>query len=92
MDIIILKHLKNNPLTSGYDIMEYFHKKFDIILSAGTVYQALYSLERKNLVEGNVDQRKRTYKLTKQGEKHLEQVCKTKNQIQEIVSTVFSEA
>jgi len=92
IDIIILKHLKNNPLTSGYEVMGHFHKKFDILLSAGTIYHALYSLERKNLIEGNMDQGKRTYKLTKQGEKLLDNIYTTKDQIQEVVSAVFSEA
>jgi len=91
MDIIILKHLKDSPLISGYEVFRYFHKKFDILLSPGTVYLALYSLERQNLIKANMDQGKRAYNLTNQGEKFLSQICSKKNHIQTVISSIFSE-
>lgn len=92
MDVIILKHLKNQPLTSGYEVVGYFHRKFDILLSAGTVYSTLYLLERQNLIEGNMNQTKRVYKLTNQGEKFLDKVCSKKNgTVQAVLSSIFSE-
>lgn len=45
-DIFILAELRNGPL-SGYDVIEYIHNKFRILVSSGTVYSILYSLERR---------------------------------------------
>jgi len=91
MDIIILKHLKNNYPMSGYDIIKYLHKKFHMLPSSGTVYSLLYSLERKNLIKGNMNQRKRLYELTDQGEKFLRDICITSNHVLALFSSVFSE-
>ena len=91
MDIIILKYLKNNHPVSGYDVIKYLHKKFHMLPSSGTVYSLLYSLERKNLIKGNMNQRKRVYKLTDQGEKLLRDVRITSNHIQAVFSSIFSE-
>lgn len=92
MDIIILRHLKDNHPMSGYDIIKYLHKKFHMLPCSGTVYSLLYSLERENLVEGNMNQRKRVYKLTDQGEKFLKDIYMTSGNIQALFSSIFSEA
>jgi DNA-binding PadR family transcriptional regulator len=91
MDIIILKHLKNNHPMSGYDVIKYLHKKFHMLPSPGTVYSILYSLERQNLIEGKMNQGKRVYKLANQGENLLNQICSTRNNIKSVLSSIFSE-
>ena len=68
MDIIIMTELRNGSL-SGYDVISYIHNKFNLLVSSGTVYSLLYSLERNCLVEGTWDERKRVYKLTEKGKK-----------------------
>src|SRR4030042_2746970 len=67
MDIIIMTELRNGSL-SGYDVISYIHNKFNLLVSSGTVYSLLYSLERNSLVEGVWEERKRVYKLTEKGE------------------------
>jgi DNA-binding PadR family transcriptional regulator len=91
MDIIILKQLKNNSSSSGYDVIKYLHKKFHMLPSPGTIYSILYTLERQNLIEGKMNQRKRVYKLTLLGEKHLKNIVDTKTHIQAFFSYIFSE-
>jgi DNA-binding PadR family transcriptional regulator len=91
MDIIILKHLKNNHPISGYDVIKYLHKSFHILPSSGTTYSQLYSLERKNLVEGNMQQGKRVYKLTEHGESFLDIIHHARNGIHQLVTSIFSE-
>jgi DNA-binding PadR family transcriptional regulator len=91
MDIIILKHLKDSPVISGYEVIGYLHKKFDILLSPGTVYQALSSLEREGLIKANVDRGRREYKLTNKGERFLNHICSKKSRVQEVFSSIFSE-
>ena len=70
MDIIIMGELRNGAL-SGYDIISYIHNKFQLLVSSGTIYSLLYSLERNSLIEGVWDERKRTYRLTQKGERTI---------------------
>jgi DNA-binding PadR family transcriptional regulator len=70
MDIIIMTELQNGSL-SGYDFISYIHNKFNLLVSSGTVYSLLYSLERNGLIEGVWEERKRVYKLTQKGEKTI---------------------
>jgi DNA-binding PadR family transcriptional regulator len=91
MDIIILKHLKNNHPMSGYDVIKYLHRKFHMLASPGAVYSILYSLERQDLIEGKISQGKRVYKLTDQGEKRLRNTDTSKTHIQSLLSYIFSE-
>jgi DNA-binding PadR family transcriptional regulator len=57
MDVLILGELQAKPL-SGYDIIGLVHKRFNILVSSGTVYSLLYSMERNGLIDANVDNRK----------------------------------
>jgi len=45
MDVLVMAELRNSPL-SGYDVLSLIHKKFNLLVSSGTVYSLLYSLER----------------------------------------------
>jgi len=92
MDIIILRVLKNNHLTSGYDLIKYLHQRFDILASSGTVYSMLYSLERQGFIKGNSDGRRRVYKLTEQGEGFLKRIYMTHERSYAVFSSIFSSA
>jgi len=92
LDILILKHLKKHPLISGYEILKHLHEEFDIPFSPGTIYHAVYLLERRTLVKGDGDELGRNYCLTIEGEKMLDSAYKSKPQIQELVSSILSEA
>jgi DNA-binding PadR family transcriptional regulator len=91
MDIIILKHLKNNHPMSGYDVIKYLHEKFHMLPSSGTVYSILYELERQNLIEGNMIQGKRVYKLTNQGEKRLDSIRIATPNSKALISSILSQ-
>lgn len=92
MDIIVLKLLRNNHLTSGYDLIKHFHQRFHMLVSPGTVYSILYSLERQGFLEGNFDGRRRIYRLTGQGEEFLKRVCMTYERSYAVFSSIFSNA
>jgi DNA-binding PadR family transcriptional regulator len=70
MDVLVLTELRTGPL-SGYDVIGFIHNKFHLLVSSGTVYSLLYSLERDGLIEGKWNERKRVYKLTEKGEKTI---------------------
>jgi DNA-binding PadR family transcriptional regulator len=67
MDIFIMVKMREGE-TGGYDILTYLHQKFDLLVSPGTVYSVLYSLERKGLTKARGVDRKRIYTLTPEGE------------------------
>ena len=80
MDIIILSELRNRPM-SGYDVISYIHNKFRLLVSSGTVYSLLYSLERQGLIQGTWNERKRVYTLTDKGRKTIETILNANDKI-----------
>jgi DNA-binding PadR family transcriptional regulator len=87
MDILILTEMKKSPL-SGYDVISLVHKKFDILVSSGTVYSLLYSLERDGLVKGVWNDRKRVYELSEKGEQNIEVITKANEEIQNFLRNI----
>jgi len=88
MDVLILAKLRNGSM-SGYDIIEFIHKKFHMLVSSGSVYSILYSMERDGLVEGRWAQRKRVYSLTHKGEETLRAVLNLKEKILGLIINLF---
>ena len=66
---------------SGYDVISYIHNKFRILVSSGTVYSLLYSLERDGLIEGRWNERKRVYALTEKGKRTIETILNANEKI-----------
>ena len=66
LDVLILSELRSGPM-SGYDFIAYINDKFHLLLSSGSVYSILYSLERQGLITGVQNQRRRVYRLTERG-------------------------
>ena len=88
MDIIIMTQLQKGPL-SGYDVIAYIHTRFNLLVSSGTIYSLLYSLERKDLIEGIWDERKRTYKLTEKGQKTIQTILNAHEKINNIITNIL---
>jgi DNA-binding PadR family transcriptional regulator len=68
MDLLILSILDHDGgEISGYDIIKYFHSKFGLLMSPGTVYSCMHSMEREDLLKGKNNGKKRVYTLTQHG-------------------------
>ena len=89
LDILILQELRSKPL-SGYDIISLIHKRFNLLISSGSIYSMLYSLEREGLVRGGWVGRKRVYILTNKGRTVLEAVIKSRVKVERIIFQIFS--
>ncbi|KON34195.1 MAG: hypothetical protein AC479_01755 [miscellaneous Crenarchaeota group-6 archaeon AD8-1] len=89
LDTIFLSELKKNQPQSAYALMNLVHRKFGFLISAGTVYALLYSMERKELVKGEISENKRIYRLTKKGKETIDIILKTKEEILQYAKTVF---
>ncbi len=67
LDLIILQVLNEGGSASGYDIMLFLGKRFHQNFSSGTVYAAIYSLQRKGYITGLTEARKTIYEITESG-------------------------
>ena len=88
LDVVILMELRKRPL-SGYDAISFVHNKFYILLSSGTVYSYLYSLERNGLIKGEYTQRRRVYTLTERGKETAKAFFNAKDKILGLVLNLF---
>ncbi len=88
LDTIIMAKLQHDPI-SGYEVISYIHNKFGFLVSSGTVYSLLYSLERNHLVEGAWVERKRVYKLTQKGRKTIQTILNNHDRIKILMETIF---
>jgi len=88
MDVLILAELRKNSM-SGYDVIGLIHKKHGILMSSGTVYNLLYSLEREGLIQGVQNSRKRVYALTDKGEQNIKVITKTNGEIQRFLRNML---
>jgi len=88
LDIIILSELRNVPM-SGYDVISFIHNKYNLLVSSGTVYSLLYSLERNELISGAWNERKRVYKLTEKGRKTVETILNANDQIKNFITNLL---
>lgn len=88
MDIIILAELRNRSM-SGYDVISFIHDKFYLLVSSGTVYSLLYSLERNGLIDGTWNERKRVYNLTEKGRKTINMILSANDKIKNFVTSLL---
>lgn len=88
LDVVVLTELKTKPL-SGSDVISLTYKKFNLLLSPGTVYSLLYSLERKELIKARSNQNKRDYTLTEKGRETIDATTATKEKIKHLIHTIF---
>ncbi len=85
LDVLILAEMRTGPL-SGYDVMTFVNDKFHFLVSSGTIYSILYSLERNGLISGALVQRKRVYRLTDKGKATIREVMKASDETRYLVS------
>ncbi len=75
---------------SGYDVIKFIHDKFGMLLSSGTVYSLLYSMEREGLINGVQNSRKRVYTLTEKGKQNIRVITKANDEIQSFLRNMSS--
>lgn len=90
LDAVVLKELRNRPI-SGYDVISLVYKKFGVLLSSGTVYSLLYSLERNELVKAHLNQRRRDYTLTEKGKETAAAILNARDKVKALMHTIFSD-
>jgi len=88
LDVLVLAELRKGAM-SGYDVIVFVHDKFHLLVSSGTVYSAMYSLERNGLISGVSNHRKRVYRLTAKGEETIKTIMNADDKIRYLISTLL---
>jgi len=89
LEIIVLNNIKDRGPLSGYDIIELVQTRFNFMVSPGTVYALLYSLERDGLVRSEFSEGKRVFKLEEKGGEYVDAVSLSKEEIFRFVRVIF---
>lgn len=89
LDLIVLNDLRTRPL-DGYSFLRLIHLRYHLLLSSGTVYSLLYSIERKGLIEGTWRERKRVYSLTDKGKQIIDTVISAPSPIKQFVKSLLA--
>ncbi len=91
LDLIILAKLHEEPAgLSGYDLISYIQVRYGFLISSGTVYSLLYTLERYRLIEGLWFERKRVYKLTPKGNGVFVAALASQDKVKGLLGLIFS--
>ena len=90
LDLIVLMKLSEGcePL-GGYDFIKLVTEEFDVMLSPGSIYAALYSMERDGLIQASSKRRKRVYTLTDKGEATVKAVSEEKTKVLYLFGSLF---
>lgn len=90
LDLIVLMKLSEGcEALGGYDFVKLVGEEFDVMLSAGSVYSVLYSMEREGLIQGISKRRKRVYTLTDNGEAKVKAVSEEKTKVIYLFGSLF---
>ncbi|MCP8314641.1 MAG: PadR family transcriptional regulator [archaeon] len=71
LDLLCLSALGEREMTA-YEVMALIYKKFDVLLSPGTIYPRIAYLEKVGLIRAISLGRKKTYTLTDKGKDSLQ--------------------
>ena len=88
LDVLVLAEMESKDL-SGYDILQHVHDEFGFLISSGTVYSLLYSMERDGLIEGCWNSRKRVYTLTDKGKETIKVIQNSNRHIQNFMAKLL---
>ena len=87
LEYTILGHFENVCFT-GYEALTFVRDTFGVLLSASTVYSALYLMEREGLLSGSLNGRKRVFKITDWGKLNFE-ILAAKADLEEFMSKIL---
>jgi DNA-binding PadR family transcriptional regulator len=73
LDIVVLAMLNSKPMY-GYKLIAAVHREFGVLLSPGSLYPLLHSLEDNKLIESRFQRGKIVYAVTSKGKKKFQNV------------------
>jgi len=91
LDTVVMVKLKTSGSLTGYEVMEYVQQKYGVVISSGTVYSLLYSLERKGFLKADCNSGKRSYALTDEGLKATQSILNSKEEIKKFIGVILED-
>jgi len=73
LDIVVLALIASKPMC-GIDIQAIVHRKFNVLLSPGTIYPLLHRLKKEGLLECEYKVKKKVYKPAKGNEVNIQNI------------------
>lgn len=73
LDIVVLALIASKP-RCGIDIQDIVHRKFNVLLSPGTIYPLLHRLKKEGLLECECGIKKKVYKPAKGNEMNIQRI------------------
>lgn len=73
LDVVILAMLNGTPMY-GYKLIALVHREFGVLLSPGSLYPLLHTLEENKLIKARFQGGKIVYEVTGIGKKKFEKV------------------
>jgi DNA-binding PadR family transcriptional regulator len=70
LDIIVLALIIDRPMC-GIEILDVIHRKFNVLVSPGTIYPLLHKLKDEGLLEWEFTFKKKIYKVARGKEKNI---------------------
>lgn len=90
LNIVILINLTGTKGITGYDIVKSIQQKHGIRLCGNSVYRVVHALEYAELVKGKEEESgKILYSLTPQGRAIINDVLKSRKEIEMYMSKIF---
>lgn len=91
LDTIVLALILEKPMC-GTDIIKTIHKNFNVLLSPGTIYPLLHSLEKKGLLKCEYEVKTKTYRPGKGAEPKIRSLLNEHVQTSRFLSRFLSSA
>lgn len=91
LENIVLSLILKEPMC-GTDIIKTIHKNFNVLLSPGTIYPLLHSLEKKGLLKCEYEVRTKTYKPVKEAEQKIRTLLNEQVQANRLLSKFLQSA
>jgi len=89
LDVLILVELAKGRPLGGRDIITLVSNKFGTLVSAGTVYSVLYSMEREGEIASGSEEKRRVYLLTDKGKETIKTITSARHEIKTLVTKLF---
>lgn len=90
LDFIVFSALNGNGgRISGYDLIKYVHRRYGFLVSPGTAYSCLYTMERKGLLQGRQEGNRRVFSLTEKGLDTFRAVDRLNGSLKRLCAEIF---
>lgn len=91
LEALVLALILDKPMC-GTDIIKTIHKEFDVLLSPGTIYPLLHSLEEKGLLKCEYEVKTKTYKPIKGAAPKIRSILNEHAKISEFLNKFLQSA